>query len=103
MPGKRTANDQLNYSNLLYIAEVHNSTQHNSLTIEPPPPPALPPDLHYGWIIGICAAATLLIATTSFIITKKAQICCFKQQNFYDCDWSSDESAEAGIAGYCCL
>ncbi len=99
MPEERIASDQINYPDLLHIAESHNSTQNNSLTIAPASTP--PTDLHYGWIIGICAAATLLIATTGFIITKKAQVCCFKQRYFYDSDWVSEDSSDI-TGGHSC-
>lgn len=84
MSEEKTTNDQVDYPNLLHVAESNNSTKN--------PSSPSPEELHYGWIIGICAASAALITVTGFIIAKKTQICCFKQQSYYDSDWVSDEA-----------
>lgn len=96
MSEAKTASNQVNYSELLHIAEANNSTEN----LSPSPPPS--EELHYGWIIGICTASAALITVTGFIIAKKTQICCFKQKYYYDSDWVSEDSAKIAGSSYCC-
>ena len=86
---------------------MDNYNNHSKLlnfTKEPILPPSSTAEKNTNTeLIEISASVMFLVALTTMVVAKKAQLCCFRQNNIYDQDSFPDDSSEIGLAGCCCF